>query len=91
MVPVVALTFAVGVSVLLLTHLRFLLHNESSIECGDLNFDGNPYDLENSLDNLKQILGPNPWLWLVPTKVRQVDSRGKRNPHYLDGLHWTTI
>lgn len=53
MIPIVALTFAGGVSILLFTHLRFLMYNESSIECTDLNFENNPYNQADCIENLK--------------------------------------
>ena len=40
-----AISVAFGVLLLFFFHVGFLIRNESSIECGDLIFYGNPYKL----------------------------------------------
>jgi palmitoyltransferase len=68
--------FGLSCSTLAAFHWRLLRRNRTTLE--DHYDDPNPYDL-GPAENVRQLWGPNKWLWLVPVALQPVT----------DGYHFT--
>lgn len=87
---VMSMAVPIGVSILFCMHWGFLKNNHTSVESGYLMMYSNPYKMEDSDSNVKQILGPDSseWLWPRIPGETYTDKEGKilENSHYLNGL-----
>ena len=80
MVHMLSISVAVGVFLLFFVHLGFLKRNETSVECGDLIMNTNPYKLSPWRSNVEQVLGKRTWLWLSPFHMPEEPIDGLSYP-----------
>jgi len=75
----VSILFSLSLSSLFWYHIWLLLHNRSTLEQFRAPmFENNHSDPEGwslgKLDNIREVMGPNAWLWLVPVKTALGDG-----------------
>jgi len=75
----VSILFSISLSSLFWYHIWLLLHNRSTLEQFRAPmFENNHSDPEGwslgKLDNIREVMGPNAWLWFVPVKTALGDG-----------------
>ena len=90
MVPLMAFSVTIAVSILFSLHIWFLKRNETTIESGEFMLRGNnPFQLPDSDQNVSQILGNSSWFWpSIPSEVEYKEGIEVANKNYLSGLFY---